>query len=67
MTAVNPVPPEIPNGANFDITSRMVDAAMPWLANLQHMRAGDRRQAVEEALRAALSAAPNLTQSGDAK
>jgi hypothetical protein len=58
MTAVKPVPSEIPNGTYVEITSTMVDAAMPWLANLQYMRAGDRRQAVEDALRAALSMTP---------
>jgi hypothetical protein len=36
----------------------MVVAAERWLVNLQHMRASDKREAVTQALRAAIAAAP---------
>lgn len=37
------------------VTDEMVSAAMPWLTYWQHMRQGDRREAVRNALAAALA------------
>jgi hypothetical protein len=39
------------------VTPAMVKAAMPWLANLHHMRKTDKASNVEEAIKAALTAA----------
>ncbi|WP_180541403.1 hypothetical protein, partial [Nevskia soli] len=39
------------------VTAAMVDAAMPWLKNLQHMRKTDKESNIEEAIRAAMAAA----------
>ncbi len=41
------------------VTNEMIDAAMPWLRNIQYMRAGDKRSAVEEAIRSAITASGN--------
>jgi hypothetical protein len=47
------------------VTPAMVKAAMPWLTGLQHMRKTDKESNVEEAIKAALTAAQSA--SGEAK
>lgn len=54
-------PPTVPEGfalVPIEPPIDMVVAAERWLVNLQHMRASDKREAVTQALRAAIAAAP---------
>jgi hypothetical protein len=55
---VNPVPEGfalVPK----DPTPKMNQAGARWLTGIQHMRAGDKRSALDEAFKAMISAAPS--------